>query len=220
MRNLSILCGLIIISLNSCRIIKPIDYFIFTENKVDTFVGEFTKDKSDSNYIKIERQFSKLKVDDNFSEKYELVYKAKIIEGHKVFYALKPKDSIYYDASFGPNHFLFSALIFENKKIYIAPAYDLKDLNRLKYSDFKYFIPEKISTRDTIKIVDRKKQTLLYNFRIDNATIKGRIYRNCLSVELATIWPDTTYHSKVWLQKNIGVLKWIRSTGRVDTRIF
>ena len=127
MRNLPILCGLVIISLNSCRAIRPFDYLKFSENRVDTFVGEFTKDKNDSNYIKIERQFSSLKVDDNFSEKYELVYKAKMIEGHKVFYALKPKDSIYYDASFGPNHFLFSALIFENKKIYIAPAYDLKD---------------------------------------------------------------------------------------------
>jgi hypothetical protein len=214
-----LIAGVLAISLISCRTIKPFEYFKLNENQVDSFIGAFTKDKTDSNYMKIERHFPGLAVEDDFKEKYEIVYKTRNIEGHKAFYAVKTKDTIYYDASFGPNHFLFSALIFEKGKVFIAPSFDLKDLRRLKFSDFKFVIPEKLSRRDTISIVDKKKETILHNFRLDDLTIDGKKYTHCLLIDLLIKWPDTTYYSKVWLHKEFGVLKWIRSTGRTDTRL-
>jgi hypothetical protein len=214
-----VVTAILISSLLSCRTIKPFNYFKLQENQVDSFVGSFTKDKTDTMYRKIESLFPGLAVEDDFREKYKIVYKTKTIEGHKAFYAVNTKDTIYYDASFGPNHFLFSALIFENGKVFIAPSYDLKELQRLKFSDFKYVIPERLSKRDTISIVDKKKETILHNFRFDNLLIDGKMYKQCLVIDLLIKWPDTTYHSKVWLHKKLGVLKWIRSTGRVDTRL-
>jgi hypothetical protein len=219
MKSKIIISGVLIISLISCRTIKPFEYFKLNENQVDSFIGSFTKDKTDSNYLKIEGLFPSLAVDDNFKEKYEIIYKTINIEGHKAFYAVKTKDTIYYDASFGPNHFLFSALIFEKRKIFIAPSYDLKDLHRLKFADFKYIIPEKISKGDTIRVVDKKKETILHNSRFDDLIIDGNKYNHCLVIDLMIKWPDTTYHSKVWLHNKFGVLKWIRDTGRTDTRL-
>lgn len=214
-----IITGVLVISLISCRTIKPFEYFKLNENQVDSFIGAFSKDKLDSNYLKVERLFPSLAVNDDFKEKYEIVYKTKNIGGHKAFYAVKTKDTIYYDASFGPNHFLFSALIFEEGKVFIAPSYDLKDLLRLKFSDFTFVIPEKLSKRDTIRVVDKKKETILQNFRFDDLTIDGKRYKHCLLIDLLIKWPDTTYYSKVWLHKEFGVLKWIRDTGRTDTRL-
>lgn len=214
-----VLTGIVILALISCRTIKPFEYFILNENQIDTFEGTFSKDKSDSTYRQIENMFPSLSVSDNFKEKYQIIYKTKNIEGHKAFYAVKTTDTIYYDASFGPNHFLFSALIFEKGKVFIAPAYDLKDLNQIKFSDFRFTIPKKISKSDIIKVVNKKKETLLHNFRIESLSINGNDYRHCLVIDLLTKWPDTTYHSKVWLHEKYGVLKWIRSTGRTDTRI-
>ena len=213
-----IIAGVLIISLISCRTIKPFEYFRLNENQVDSFIGAFTKDKTDSNYIKVERLFPSLAVEDDFREKYEIVYKTRNIEGRKAFYAVQTKDTTNHDASFGPNHFLFSALIFEKGKVFIAPSYNLKDLQRLKFADFKFVIPEKLSKRDTIRVVDKKKETLLHNFRFDDLTINGKKYAHCLLIDLAIKWPDTTYQSKVWLHKELGVLKWIRDTGRTDTR--
>jgi hypothetical protein len=209
----------LLISLISCRTIKPYEYFKLHENQVDSFIGVFTKDKTDSDYMKIERLFPGMAVNDDFKEKYDIVYKKRNIDGHKAFYAIKTKDTIYYDASFGPNHFLFSALIFEKGKVFIAPSYNLKDLQRLKFSDFKFVIPEKLSKGDTISIVDKKKETILHNFRFDDVTIDGKKYKHCLLIDLLIKWPDTTYYSKVWLHKEFGVLKWIRDTGRTDTRL-
>jgi hypothetical protein len=206
-------------TLFSCRTIRPFEYFKLNENQVDSFVGTFTKDKTDSNYMEVERLFPGQSVPDDFKEKYEIIYKTVNIEGHKVFYAVKTKDTIYFDASFGPNHFLFSALIFEKGKVFIAPSFDLTDLHQLKFSDFKFIIPEKISRRDTISMVDKNKETVLRNFRFDDLTIDGKKYKHCLVIDLLTRWPDTTHHSKVWLHKDYGVLKWIRSTGRTDIRI-
>lgn len=214
-----IIAGILVISLVSCRTIKPFEYFRLNENQVDSFRGAFTKDKTDSNYMKIERRFPGLAVDDDFKEKYEIVYKTRNIEGHKAFYAVRTKDTLYYNVSFGPNHFLFSALIFEKGKVFMAPSFDLKDLQRLKFSDFRFVIPEKLSKRDTIRIVDKKKETILHNFRFDDLTIDGKKYKLCLLIDLLVKWPDTAYHSKVWLHKEFGVLKWIRDTGRTDTRL-
>lgn len=214
-----IITGILIVSLISCSTIKPFEYFKVNENQVDSFIGAFTKNKNDSNYIKAERLFPSLAVGDDFKEKYEIVYKTKNIEGHKAFYALKTKDTIYNDAIFGPNHFLFSALIFEKEKVFIAPSFDLKDLQRLKFSDFKFVIPNKLSKRDKIRVVDKKKETILQNFRFDDLTIDGKKYTHCLLIDLVIKWPDTTYYSKVWLHRELGVLKWIRETGRTDTRL-
>jgi len=202
-----------------CRTIRPFEYFRLNENQVDSFIGSFTKDNADSNYLKIERLFPGLAVEDDFREKYEVIYKTRNIEGHKAFYAIKTKDTIYHDASFGPNHFLFSALIFENGKVYIAPSFYLKDLHRLKFADFKFVIPEKLSKRDTIRVVDKRKETILHNFRFDDLIIGGKKYKHCLLIDLLIKWPDTTYHSKVWLHNKFGVLKWIRDTGRTDIRL-
>ena len=213
------MAGVSIISLISCRTIKPFDYFKLNENQVDSFTGSFTKDKTDSNYLMMERLFPGLAVDDDFKEKYEIIYKTRNIEGHKAFYAVETKDTIYYDASFGPNHFLFSALIFEKGKVFIAPCYYVKDLHRLKFSDFKFVIPEKILKRDTIRVVDKKKETILHDFRFDDLIIGGKKYKHCLLIDLLIKWPATTYYSKVWLHKKFGVLKWIRDTSRTDTRL-
>ena len=214
-----IIAGVLILTLLSCRTIKPFEYLKLNENQLDSFTGAFIKDKSDSDYVKIERLFPGLAVDDNFNEKYELIYKTWNIEGHKAFYAVEPKDTIYSDASFGPNHFLFSALIFEGGKVFIAPCYDLKGLHRLKFSDFKFVIPEKLSKRDTLRIVDKKKETILHSFRFDDLIIDKKKYKHCLLIDLIIKWPEETSYSKVWLHDKFGVLKWIRDTGRTDTRL-
>ena len=133
--------AVLIVVLISCNTIKTLEYLRLNENQVDSFSGSFTKDKTDSNYLKIEQNFPSLAVNDTFQEKYQIIYKTQDVEGHKAFYAIRPKDTTYHDARFGPNHFLFASLIFEKGKVFVAPAYDLKDLSRLKFSNFKFIIP-------------------------------------------------------------------------------
>lgn len=214
-----LITSIIIICLFSCKTIRPYEYLKFNENQIDTFVGTFTKDSTDIIYKRVEGMFPSLAVADNFKEKYKIIYKTYNIEGHKAFYTLNTKDSFYYDASFSQNHFLSSALIFENGKVYLAPAYDLNDLYRLKFSDFKFIIPEKVTRRDSLNFKHKKKETILYNFRFENLIVAKKTFKNCLVIDLIEKWPDATYNAKVWLHKKYGVMKWIRTTGRTDNRI-
>jgi hypothetical protein len=191
-----------------------------SENKIDTFEGYFIKDKADSDYVRIARAFPSLTPKgDTVLENYKLIYKTKIIDGHKAFYAHDLADSLSPNPSFASNHFLFSSLIFENGKVLIAPAYRVKDLDRLKYSDFKYHIPNKVTRKDTIRILDRTKTTFLYNFRKENIIVKGRKYKRCLVLDYKVSFPEEVTYGKVWLGKKLGVVKWKRNTGRIDERI-
>ena len=113
---------------------------------------------------------------------------------------------------------LYSAMIFENGKVFFAPALRVNDLSKLKFADFKYVIPTTIKGTDTITVTDRKKRTILYDFRLATLTINGKKYKNCLNLKIFESWPDEKDYSTVWLNKKYGILKWIRPTGRIDTR--
>jgi hypothetical protein len=206
--------------LNSCTTVKTRDFFKLEENKIETYNGVFIKNANDNNYRQVEQLYGSISKSDTIIGKTEIVHKAIDIDGNKAFYAVATKDTLRENPNIGTNYFLGSALIFSNDTTFIAPVYEKADLTKLTFNDFKYKIPPSVTKKDSVVIIDRKKRMVLYNFRKTTLTIDNKKFADCLSFEIRDVWPDALYGEKIWLHKRYGLLKWIRSTGRIETRAF
>lgn len=201
----------------SCSSIRTIDYFRLTENHIDRFNGFFVK-SNDSTYRMLDRAFGRYRNRDSIYETSDIVYRTINIEGHKAFYALETSDLLQTNPAVGPNHFLYSALIFKDDEVLIAPVHRLKEAKQLRLSDFRFRIPSTLRRKDTVTIQDGHKKMLLCHFKKESIVIGEKKFKDCLKVELVDIWPSKTYRGYVWLSKEHGILKWIRTTGRVETK--
>lgn len=206
--------------LNSCTTIKTIEFFKLKENKIETYNGIFIKNANDKNYRQVEQLFGSLSKSDTIIGKMEIVHKTIDIDGNKAFYAVATKDTLRENPNIGTNYFLGSALIFSNDTTFIAPVYEKVELTKLKFSDFKYKIPPSVTKKDSVVIIDHKKRVVLYNFHKTTLTIDKKKFADCLAFEIRDVWPDALFGEKIWLHKKYGLLKWIRSTGRIETRAF
>jgi hypothetical protein len=202
----------------SCSEIKTMSYFNLNENQIESYRGYFIKDENDTYYKKIEQLFGSISEKDTVVDRTEIIYRTIEIEGYKAFYAVETIDTAKKNPSIGPRHFLFSSLIFFNDTTFVAPAYEKADLEKLKFRDFKYKIPPTLTKGDSVLIIDGKKRMVLQNFKKTKLSLDNRSFSNCLTFDLKEVWPDTLYIGKIWLHKRYGLLKWIRSTGRIETR--
>ncbi|MCW3120072.1 MAG: hypothetical protein JWM28_4154 [Chitinophagaceae bacterium] len=202
----------------SCSTIKTTGYFNLKENQIESYNGYFIKDEKDTDYKKIEQIFGSISEKDTVIDKTEIIYKTIEIEGHKAFYAVETIDTLQKNPSIGPRHYLFSSLLFFNDTTFVAPVYEKADLEKLKFKDFKYKIPPRLTKTDSVVIIDGKKKMVLQNFKKTKLSLGNKSFSNCLHFDLKEVWPDTLYIGKVWLHRQYGLLKWIRSTGRIETR--
>ena len=166
----------------------------------------------------MEQLYGGISESDTIINQTQIIYKTVQIDGHKAFYAIATVDTLQKNPNIGPRHFLFSSLIFYKDTIYMAPVYGMADLYHLNFKDFKYKIPPRLNKQDSVMIVDGRKTLLLENFSKSTVSINNRKFSNCLTFDLKEIWPGKTYTGKVWIHKQYGLLKWIQSTGRVETR--
>jgi hypothetical protein len=190
------------IFLHSCGTINTAGYFNLPENQVEHYTGYFASIHGDS-----------------VIDTTHIIYQATDIDGYKAFYAIETKDTLEYDPSIGSRHFLFSSLIFYNDTVFIAPVYWKSGLNKLRFTDFRYKIPPRLAKKESITIIDGEKKMRSQGFSHTTLTTNNKKYEDCLTFTIKEIWPGKTYTGKVWLHKKYGLLKWIRSTGRVDTRM-
>ena len=218
MNSQSISIILIALWLSSCSSIKTAEYFKIHENQIETYDGYFIKNPNDSIYRRMEQLFGSISESDTVINQTQIIYKTVHIDGHKAFYAVETVDTLQKNPNIGPRHFLFSSLIFYNDTIYMAPVYSMADLHQLSFKDFKYKIPPRLTRKDSVMVVDGRKTLMLENFSKSTLFLNNRKFSDCLTFDIREIWPNTTYNGKVWLHKQYGLLKWIRSTGRVETR--
>jgi hypothetical protein len=201
----------------SCTSIRTTGYFSLKENQVDRFNGFFVK-PDDPTYRKLDKANGSSGESDTISETSDIVYRTANIEGHKAFYALETGDLLQANPPVGPRHFLSSALIFKDGEVLVAPVHRLKDVKQLRLSDFRYRIPSTVKRKDTITIQSGHKKILLCQFKKENLVIGQQEFKDCLKLELVEVWPSSINRGYVWLSKEHGIVKWIRTTGRVETK--
>jgi hypothetical protein len=90
------------------------------------------------------------------------------------------------------------------------------DLKKANLGYFERLFPRKIVLDSIYKQQhgdDRRK----YIFdKLEDVSIKGKLLPACLKLTIIQDWPTERYVDTVWFQKNTGVVKWLRSTGRLE----
>ncbi|MBL7918911.1 MAG: hypothetical protein JNJ40_01275 [Bacteroidia bacterium] len=97
-------------------------------------------------------------------------------------------------------------------------------LDTIRKKDFFIFLPKKISVgyRNTIINPEKTKQTTLIVDGIEDLVVNSILLKNCIKIRLEEFWPKhgNKLTAFVWLQKNEGVVKWIRTTNRVEELLY
>lgn len=207
----------VIVALTSCSY-RLASYFRPPASGPLVYDGFYIKNPSDSIYKHIERAFGAVSLLDTVHDTTEIVIRSIRHKGAKAFYTINTEDTLRADASINNFHFLFATTILRNDSLWVVPMHRRKDLQDLVSSDLWTFIPGRVRKKDTVIVENGKKTMVLHSFGRTRLSINDRQVRNCLRFTLLSKWPDTTYPGTVWLHRELGMVKWIRSTGRVDVR--
>ena len=201
------------------------DYFRVKENEVLKYRGVFKpglEKKIVKKQITLDANMAPVMLpnpNDSFIDYTNFIYKSLPLEKEKIYYVIDLKDTSDLNPSIGIHSFLTASLFYRNDTTFVANPYHLEQLKKLKLNDFKNFIPPTISKRKEITIDFGKQVITLYDFKIVDFDLNGELYKKCLFFNFKSEWPEVIYFGEVVIDKKWGVLKWIRTTGRVETRL-
>lgn len=201
------------------------DYFRVNENEVLKYRGVFKpglEKKIVKKQIPLDPNMAPVMVpnpNDSFIDYTNFIYKTLPLENEKIYYAIELKDTSELNPDIGIHNFLNASFLYRNDTTFLTNAYRLNQLKKLELNDFKNFIPLTISKRKEISLNFGKETITLYDFKIVDFDLNGELYKKCLFFNIKFEWPEVIYFGEVVIDKKLGVLKWIRTTGRVETRL-
>jgi hypothetical protein len=142
------------------------------------------------------------------------IFKIHKLEGIDVYYIDRHTNDE--ETIIGTNAFCFGAFYFNNGQFMFTPAFWRDELEESKPKDYSTLFPKTSYTGTIYESVEGSK-TIKYKFTgFENVKIKDRTYPGCLKLEMTEIWPDTVYTATAWFMKGVGMVKWIRYTGRIE----
>lgn len=136
------------------------------------------------------------------------------INNKQVFYFTdEPKDT---NSIIGSQSFCNGAFYFDNGAFFVSPIFWRKDLQSANLDYFEPLFPKEISLDSVYKYRDgEEKRKYIFN-KIEDVSIKEKKIPGCLKLTIIQDWPTSHYADSVWFQQGIGVVKWYRSTGRLE----
>jgi hypothetical protein len=137
-----------------------------------------------------------------------------IVKNKEIFYFTdEPGDSI---SIIGSQSFCNGVFYFKDGEFFVSPIFWQKDLKESNLAYFERLFPRKI-VLDSIYKYQHGENKRKYIFdKPEDVSIKGNLLPACLKLTIIQDWPTERYVDTVWFQKNIGVVKWLRSTGRLE----
>jgi len=136
------------------------------------------------------------------------------IENEESFYPWE-NDKPYFFIS--PNSFLGGTSILRNDSLFLKAVEKESSLIKLKSLEFKLLFPNIIEigqTYNSVNIYDKKVEYTIMSKT--DITILGTKYNDCIHIRKTEYWDKNKNVDNIWVAKNVGVVKWERSTGRVE----
>ena len=118
--------------------------------------------------------------------------------------------------SIGSESFPNGVFYYDNGNFMFSPIswkYELKEAN-LNY--FEILFPKTISIDSAYRCKDGYEKRKYTFVGFETIGIKGSVIDSCLKLILEQDWPTTHYEDTIWFKRNVGVVKWLRSTGRLE----
>ncbi len=114
-----------------------------------------------------------------------------------------------------------SAMIFRNDTVLLASLTENQSPTLLTKSDFRHIVPPNLEFPKPFDLAKLKwnfvMDVFIKDFQFEDVTIGKTIVKNCLRLNLL-VYDRSTKPDKatVWLSREYGTLKWIRTTGRTE----
>lgn len=116
----------------------------------------------------------------------------------------------------GSRVFCDGVFYFENGEFFVSPVFWRIDLKKANLAYFDKLFPKRVMP-DSIYRQEHGDQKRQYIFnKPENVPVKGKLLPACLKLTIIQNWPTQQYVDTVWFQRNTGVVKWLRSTGRLE----
>ncbi len=138
----------------------------------------------------------------------------------RVFYFVTKGDEEKENYIIGANAFGLGAYSKSKGKLLTHEAFWYADLETVKLDSNQTLIEFPLTEKASQKLQassGKQKITMTVAGKED-VTVPAGTYKACWKIEIKDTWPatGTTYDGAVWLAADVGVVKWLRGTGRVD----
>jgi hypothetical protein len=163
-------------------------------------------------------QVSHITSADTIRDKNDLsICRSLLINGKEIFYfSDKLNDNIDDNEIIGSQAFCDGVFYYDQGNFVFSPIFWKNDLKKANLDYFDVLFPERISF-DTIYKYQDGEEKRKYKFNgFENVDIKGRLFENCLKLTIIQDWKTAQYIDTVWFFKGVGVIKWLRGTGRLE----
>jgi predicted aspartyl protease len=193
--NFLLIILLLINSIFYCqKVVIDKSYFPLIENSLYSYKGSFKQNEYINSYI-----VKKINLDGNCNS----------------YYFESIDDTI----SIGSNMIGQGLFLWEDDGLYTIESYFKSEIGMKNCSQKQMFLSNKMNAKMQIEYFDNNLESK-YQLKFigyENITVPAGNFNNCLKFSITTIWKSgKEYIQYLWLSKNTGVVKWIRSTGRIE----
>jgi hypothetical protein len=155
--------------------------------------------------------------DDNIDS---MVCKSGMVEGQKIFYFAQEGYTKYpqlIEVNF--NTFGEGIYFYRHDSLFVIKTDYEKDIEGKSLSQSQFIFPAYMKPGDSTTITDDSHKTVYTYLFKQSVKIGKTAYPECVKIKKIEYWDDTIYLSYIWLEQGIGVVKWMRETGRTDELI-
>lgn len=205
--------------------LKPQKKEIIIPMKKFEYEEEFP-DKKDTTRIRIRDYFPVLSsqyyiydLNNDYGETDTNQCRTTVLKGKDIFYFAECYSSNEL-ISIGTEMFGKGIYFYRNDSLFTIDADYQQDINEKNLADSALLLPAYMKPGDSLMLVnDNWKREVLTYLRHEDIVVKDRSYQDCIKIKILTYYEESIYLEYIWLKKNVGLIKWMRSTGRVDELI-
>jgi hypothetical protein len=112
--------------------------------------------------------------------------------------------------------FCDGACYYEKGKLIFSPLFWYQELEDANLDYFEMLFPKRIRFGHAYKYHNGKEKRGYTFGPFETITIGERSYERCLKLTIEQDWATASYTDVVWFQEDVGVVKWLRGTGRLE----
>jgi len=137
------------------------------------------------------------------------------VKGRDIFY-FDDKPRTTENRIIGSNIFLAGVCYYDAGILYWSPIFWKEELDSANLSYFEPVFPEMVKTDTVYRARDAEKKISYRFMGLEDQTSHGVLIKDCLKLTVLQDWKTAHYEDTVWLKKGVGVVRWMRSTGRLE----
>lgn len=108
---------------------------------------------------------------------------------------------------------------YQNDSLYTIEADYEKDIKAEELGAPALLIPALIKPGDSTTLDLRTDKKVFTFLKREDLTIGNVKHYDCIKLKIKDYWDHSIYLGYIWLEKNVGLIKWMRDTGRVDEMV-